>query len=272
MGNGFTFQLESLIFYAVAVCCCEKLGLPSHDIRVHVNAYGDDVILPSACFDLFSEMVTFYGFRINYSKSFSNSPFRESCGAHYFSGIDIKPVYLKDRLSSIQTIYRLANAVRRFAHRRMNFMACDQTFRPVFDHLVSRVPKALRLRIPETLGDGGFVSNFDESTPSMVSRSAVKRHRLRGYEGIVVPNLIDVSKTYEDDRPGYLLASLWGMSKRPETGNYSLVEHRTVLEALTSLTLEPSPLERNSVPRKMDLRARLVMSTVQQWYDMGPWI
>jgi hypothetical protein len=272
MGNGFTFQLESLIFYAVASCCAEYVNISSAD----VSAYGDDVILPSACFGLFSEMLSFYGFRINEKKSHFDSPFRESCGSHFFSGVDVKPVYLKDRLLSIQAVFRLANAFRRLAHRRMNFYGCDANLRHVFDLLVQRVPKALRLRIPATLGDGGFISNFDEATPSKA------KHGIEGYR---VVNLVEVSRTYRDETMGYLLASLWSLPDIPIENDrvYQLVlptqdfpkkgipERRTRLKAITFLTRVGTIEGYNTVPLRNSTRLKLVNSLVQQWYDLGPW-
>jgi len=275
MGNGFTFQLESLIFYAVAACCAEYQNISSAD----VSAYGDDVILPSACFGLFSEMLEFYGFRINVKKSHYDSPFRESCGAHFFSGVDIKPVYLKDRLSSVPSIFRLANAVRRLAFRRNGSnpaFGCDAAFKTVFEHLVHLVPKALRLQIPESLGDGGFISNFDEASPSRA------RHGIEGYR---VRNLVEVSKAYKDETVGYLLASLWSLPDIPTEDDRfyqvqlsarrlsvrSIVERRTRQTTTDFFSLVAPDLEHNTVPLKNATRFKLSMSLVQQWYDLGPW-
>jgi hypothetical protein len=196
MGNGFTFQLESLIFYAAAYCCAEY----HHVDTSNVSAYGDDVILPTACFELFSRLVEFYGFRLNVKKSHFDSPFRESCGAHFYLGIDVKPIYLKDRVESVPAVYRLANAVRRLAHRYNNRYGCDARFQAVFELLVSSVPLPYRLRIPNDLGDGGFISCLDEATPSRA------RHGLEGYR---VKCVMEVSRTYQDDTNGYLLAALW---------------------------------------------------------------
>jgi len=274
MGNGFTFQLESLIFYAVAACCAEYLHISSAD----VSAYGDDVLLPSVCYEIFREIIEFYGFRLNGKKSHYDSPFRESCGAHYFSGVDVKPIYLKDRVESVPAIYRLANAVRRQAHRRNGNYGCDARLRPVFDLLVSKVPRALRLWIPETLGDGGFIVNFDEATPSRA------RHGIEGYR---VQNVVDISKAYEDFTEGYLLASLWKLPEVPCSFYYTRLQQARLL-----LGLDESPLQeghtklqaiagslnfgtlegRNSVPLSGRLRLNLANSLVQQWYDLGPWV
>jgi len=274
MGNGFTFQLESLIFYAAASCCAEYLHISSAD----VSAYGDDVVIPAPCFELFSELIDFYGFQLNEKKSHYDSLFRESCGAHFYSGRDVKPIYLKDRVLSVPAIYRLANAIRRLAHRHNFRYGCDARFRNVFDHLVSRVPKPFRFMIPEGLGDGGFISNFDEATPSRAGH---------GIEGYRVRNVVEVSKTYQDDTVGYLLASLWqlhasvdldfGFREHLATSLLRLstrgVEERHLrLKAITSFLNTSTRSDRNSVPLSGRTKFKLVNSLSQQWYDLGPWI
>jgi hypothetical protein len=274
MGNGFTFQLESLIFYAAASCCAEYLHISSAD----VSAYGDDVIIPAPCFELFSELIDFYGFRINLKKSHHDSLFRESCGAHFFSGKDVKPIYLKDRVTSVPAVYRLANAVRRLGHRHNLRYGCDRRFRSTFELLVSLVPKPFRIRIPEGLGDGGFISNFDEATPSRASH---------GIEGYRVRNVVEVSRTYQDETVGYLLASLWqlranvdldfGFREHLATSLLRLsergVEKRHLgLKAITDFLDISTRSERNSVPLSGRTKFKLVSSLSQQWYDLGPWI
>lgn len=274
MGNAFTFELESLIFYAVACCCAERQHLGSSE----VNAYGDDVILPSACYEEFSRMMTFYGFVVNGKKSHYDSPFRESCGGHYYRGVDIKPVYMKSRLSSIPSLFRLANAVRRLARRRNNYFGCDVKFRRLFERLVQLVPRPLRLRIPEGLGDGGFIGSFDESTPSRA------RHGIEGYR---TSSLVEVSKTYLDETEGYLLYSLWRLpetvSPFEDTSIQFVVptlvfplpgspERRARLKAIATLTSGELLDGRNAVPLSGRLKFRLANSLVRQWCDLGPWI
>lgn len=279
MGNGFTFQLESLIFYAVACCCAEYSSLGV----TQVSAYGDDVVLPSACYEVFSEMMSFYGFRVNVKKSHVDSSFRESCGAHYFSGIDVKPIYLKDRVSSVPAIYRLANAIRLLAHRRNSRFGCDARFQKVFEHLVQSVPVAFRFRIPAGLGDGGFVSNFDEATPSR-AKSGIGV----GYQPapFLVPNVVEVSKTYYDDTIGYLLAALWQL-RANEDLDFGFREHvanvvhrsterfrgerRARLEAIASFLRTTQGLGHNSVPMHGRTKFKVANSLVQRWYDLGPW-
>jgi hypothetical protein len=266
MGNGFTFPLQSLIFYAVSKCCAEYVNAEET-----VSVYGDDIILPISAFKLFSRMMDFYGFRINMKKTYVDSMFRESCGAHWFEGVDVKPLYLKDKVSSIPAVFRLANAVRRLAHRECNYIACDARFRPTFELLERMVPKAFRLKIPNTLGDGGFISNFDEATPSRA------RHHIEGY---VAKHVTDSGNYYLEDKPGYLLAELWRLSTRSggsrvdilPTGSTRTGVIPTRLQAIREITeLDSDGLDSNKVNSGVSKLA-LSYSLVQQWYDLGPWV
>jgi hypothetical protein len=102
MGNGFTFPLETLIFWALAACCVrpEDVG--------KVSVYGDDIIVPTYAYALLTEVLVAAGFLVNSKKSFVDGPFRESCGRDYLSGIDIRPSYIKDALSG-STLFVLHN-------------------------------------------------------------------------------------------------------------------------------------------------------------------
>lgn len=262
MGNGFTFQLETLIFYAIASCICERSHISNKDVSV----YGDDILLPSRCFDTLVEVMSFYGFRVNKKKSHFCGSFRESCGVHYFDGIDVKPVYQRDKLSSIQSIYRLANAVRRLAHRRTSGLGCDSAFYELHHYLVHLVPKALRLRIPDRLGDGGFISNFDEALPA----------RCRdGIEGYRVQHLVDVSLTHIDETEGYLINSLWQLEKSSVSILLSSLSEdggaHTMLEVPTQTEAILSGQGRNSVQYSGRTTPRLRRSIVDRWDDLGPW-
>jgi hypothetical protein len=91
MGNAYTFELESLIFYALTVATCESLHVSTEDVSV----YGDDIICPVSVYDSLKEVLEYCGFTLNSDKSFASGPFRESCGADFFLGTDIRPFYLK---------------------------------------------------------------------------------------------------------------------------------------------------------------------------------
>jgi hypothetical protein len=231
MGNGFTFELESLIFYAAALAVCDYLGESSADVSV----FGDDVILPVNCYDLFSSFSAFLGFTVNMDKSFATSYFRESCGAHYFDGVDVKPIYLKGKVRDLQAVYKLANSVRNLAHRRNSHYGCDARFRHCWTSLVLRVPKPLRLKVSRELGDAGFCVNFDEATPSLAGD---------GYEGFRTWARLERGVTREDDGPAMLLSRL----KVPSTQEYN-----------------------NTYTLRGQTRTAFKRVLVARWYNYGPW-
>jgi hypothetical protein len=86
MGNGSTFCIETLLFAAA----CKAVG--SNNFLV----YGDDVIIEKEYYEDFLCLTRFLGFSINVDKSFSDGPFRESCGKDYYDGIDVTPVYIRN--------------------------------------------------------------------------------------------------------------------------------------------------------------------------------
>ena len=100
MGNGFTFPLESLIFFALAHSVCK----PGETVSV----YGDDIIVPTHRYEALVQLLTATGFLVNTDKSFSTGPFRESCGHDYLSGINIRPCYIKGPLACFD-LFRLHN-------------------------------------------------------------------------------------------------------------------------------------------------------------------
>lgn len=124
MGNGFTFELESLIFWAVAQAIHDISGISSRAL-----VYGDDILIHSSCVDYFQEVSEVIGFTMNEEKTHYRSLFRESCGAHYFDGVDVTPVYQKEVPDVLGEVYKLANRLRRHAYRSGAFMVCDAVFR-----------------------------------------------------------------------------------------------------------------------------------------------
>ena len=244
MGNGFTFELESLIFYAAALVVKERL-----QVEGSISVFGDDVILPSSCYELFSLFSEFLGFKVNTRKSFSQGYFRESCGSHYYNGTDCKPLYLKERLRNVQHFYKLANGIRILSHRCNSYCSCDRRFRFVWSSLVQRVPKSLRLFVPAGLGDSGFAGNFDESTPERA------RH---GIEGYYVGTLVEPGVSQDFEGEGLLLARLKAVSVSRSITNY-LTENLSVQAYKNCYTLRGRT------------KLKITKSLVAQWYNLGGW-
>jgi len=262
MGNGYTFELESLIFFAAALAVRDYLRQEGE-----ISVFGDDVILPTSCYELFTSFSAFLGFTVNKSKSFSTTYFRESCGAHYYDGIDCKPVFLKERLSNVSSIYKLANGIRWLAHRRNSHYGCDSRFLVPWRRLFRRVPKPLRLQIPLGLGDSGFISNFDEATPAKAGH---------GIEGYYVSAMVELGVSEHFDEEGLMLARLKAISMR----RGGLTFTRTSLDRVLA-----SPYRHPDVWVKLLDRAdgnvytlrgrtklKIVRTLSQQWCNLGPWV
>lgn len=86
MGNGTTFPLETLIFAAA----CHAVGSERYSV------YGDDIIIETELVPAVMRVLRFIGFVPNHEKSFSDGPFRESCGANWYNGLDVTPYYIRD--------------------------------------------------------------------------------------------------------------------------------------------------------------------------------
>lgn len=95
MGNGFTFELESLIFFGLCYAACVISEVDTQEIGV----YGDDLIVPVAAVACLDQLLSFCGFSFNTEKSFSEGRFRESCGSDFLDGFDIRPFYQKTLIS-----------------------------------------------------------------------------------------------------------------------------------------------------------------------------
>lgn len=116
MGNAYTFELETLIFFSLAIATCEELGItPMVGRNLHV--YGDDVILPQEAFDVYHDVCKLCGFTVNQAKSFACGNFFESCGTDYLYGHLVTPFRQKNQLENPEEVYLAANNTIRMAER-----------------------------------------------------------------------------------------------------------------------------------------------------------
>ncbi len=106
MGNGTTFELETLIFWALARACCSSGEV--------VSVYGDDLICPAYRVPVIEKLFKFCGFGFNQEKSFTTGPFRESCGGHFWYGNDVKPFYVEQLPRTLLQIINLHNDILRW--------------------------------------------------------------------------------------------------------------------------------------------------------------
>lgn len=109
MGNGFTFELESLLFWAIARAVAYFGGS-----RGTISVYGDDIIVPSRIAPTLIQVLSWCGFKSNVEKTFFSGPFRESCGGHYHRGLDVTPFYLRRPIKDVSDLILFLNQLRQW--------------------------------------------------------------------------------------------------------------------------------------------------------------
>lgn len=147
MGNGYTFELESLIFSGLCFAC----GLTP---RVDFHVFGDDIIIPTEAYGPVIDLLRFCGFSLNESKSFVSGPFRESCGGDFFDGNAVRPYFLKEVPSEPQEWISLVNGIRRMGSQDPCVDFRFSLYYNVWKRCMEAIPAHIRrLRGPPELGD-----------------------------------------------------------------------------------------------------------------------
>jgi hypothetical protein len=154
MGNGYTFELETLIFWAIAQSVL-KLSTVERDARVLV--YGDDIVFPSAETPELLRRLMEAGFRPNPKKTWYQGPYRESCGKHYFLGRDITPFYVRKPVDRLHRLFLAHNNL----YRWLEIGGSEN--KEALTMLRRLAPAKWREpRLPDGFGDGAFIGAVDE--------------------------------------------------------------------------------------------------------------
>lgn len=164
MGNGFTFELETLLFWAISdYACSQAVEGPMEQTL----CYGDDIICDTRGVRAVISALRFFGFTINEEKSFWSGPFRESCGGDFWEGRPVRPYFQEEPLDEPQQLIAAANQVRRVAQDLFGGLGpLARAWYALQDHLPSRVR---RCRGPSWLGD--IVLHVDERDWSWTSNA-----------------------------------------------------------------------------------------------------
>lgn len=191
MGNGYTFELETLIFFGLCLAVREAYGV--EDTRVGV--YGDDLVIPTPMAAPLIDLLSEVGFATNVEKSFVDGPFRESCGKHYFQGHDVTPFFVRRPVSQLSDLFLLHNNLKRWCARvgalSLSGESLTARLQGLAEFLRAYAPMNWRKpRIPDGIGDGAFIGTFDECTPTYRSNFPRKG---RGWEGFMIPVLVEQS-------------------------------------------------------------------------------
>lgn len=217
MGNGYTFELETLVFYAL----CRTI-LPKGEIENCV-VYGDDIIVPARYAPALIEALDYLGFKVNTSKSFLAGNFFESCGHDYFRGVNVRPFYLKRDNGSIPPSVQVANSLRLWCRRICLGIGCDLRFKHVWENLRRQTFHAWRrCGVPEHAGDVGFIMSYDEATTRKakfgieghyyLSISARSKERRKGTLGVLLCAYARASSSSDN----HVIVNGYSMSFLPE--------------------------------------------------------
>jgi hypothetical protein len=136
MGNGFCFPLETLIFASLCETAYQESSLPSD-----YSVYGDDIIVRKSVANRVVELLKLCGFTVNRDKTFLSGPFRESCGADWFKGEDVRPINLDYAFDSVENIFKFCNLTRSKGTLEGIFLEANE-------FLISLIPRSLLFTRP----------------------------------------------------------------------------------------------------------------------------
>lgn len=192
MGNGFTMPLQSLLFWALASCCADD---------DYAAVYGDDIIVSTSAIPLLQKVFRTCGFVVNTDKSYWAGSFRESCGADYHRGIDIRPFYLKNQVSD-SDLFQLHNFYARRGNEEMRL------------RVKAYIDPRGCIYGPDNYGDGHLIGDW---TPH-VTRSM----RENGHGGATFKSYKQVGvRDKRANRPGDHLLSLYSIYRRAAGDGYT---------------------------------------------------
>lgn len=187
MGNGFTFPLETLIFWALTSSSCEEGSI--------VSVYGDDIICPVKDVDKVVRTLSVCGFTVNRDKSYASGPFRESCGADYFDGINIRPYYQKSLVDGA-SLFNLHNYYTRQFQDEMAAIVLEY------------IPQEVRLFGPDGYGDGHLIDN------NYSDGFRTRKSQRSGWSGCFFETYQDIGKKLVNIYPGDYVSPLYTVYTR----------------------------------------------------------
>jgi hypothetical protein len=231
MGNGFTFELMTLILTTL----CKELD-------EEASVFGDDITIHPIQAPLLISLLTEVGFVVNVDKTFITGPFRESCGANYhriegyIKSFDFMwPHNIGDCVILMNKAFVLSKEY--------------PLFRAFYNALLRVLPSALH---------GGPLASFDSS---LSPRSDRERHR--GPFAYDFPSFF-ITPKIDRERPavgdGYLLEKFLELHIDPS--NYFLVRGYEFKSALRTPTIRDLCARRNWAKYLMFLDAGRVSKDV----------
>lgn len=164
MGNGYTFELETLVFSSVCRAVAEIAGVTLN--ADNFSVYGDDIIIPVEISKSVIGALKYLGFSINLEKSFLRGPFRESCGGDFFEGVPVRGVYLKKEPLEAFDWMQLANQLRPHCQRFPGMSS-------IWGSVVQQIPLCSRCFGPTSLGSV-VIHTEDQSRWQIRTRNSIR--------------------------------------------------------------------------------------------------
>lgn len=248
MGNGYTFELETLIFLALS-CTMVPTMVPGHDVFV----FGDDIIIPEQECSKVVSVLTYFGFTLNNEKSFQSGDFKESCGGDYFQGVGVRPYYLKKDLDEPQNVISIANGIRGIIEQSAQGSPLRSRLIRCWHRVLDLLPVHIRAcRGPKELGDLVIHDNESRWTYRVRnSRRYFRCYRPATYRKVswkwFTPEVKLATALYLIQGP--LSATVW---RTPALGHCCQVSHvqlRTGSESFRWVRRNPEQL-RNPMPEE----------------------
>lgn len=149
MGNGFTFELETLVFACITAEAIAQMGGPA-SFGNEVLVYGDDIICRTEYAQGVLAVLKFCGFEPNLRKTATSGYFRESCGGDYFNGECVIPFRLRKLPSHPSEWIALSNGLRRVSLERYGVSLWESIRSLIHDQIPLPVR---RCKGPVCLGD-----------------------------------------------------------------------------------------------------------------------
>lgn len=275
MGNGFTFSLMTLYFSMIVSTLYDMASLPQYISVIDPDdgvcrqvkswaVYGDDIIVDVSVYPALVQVMSSFGCLINKQKTCDVSAtargsyypvFRESCGADYFDGLNVRPVYC-ETLRTQTDIYSLLNRLinwgamhsvdlpRTIAVLRRS-LGSDELRVPNWEDVCSGFHVPFHYSIPctqwKTVNPRGFPKDFKPNggtfyqymCPDTRSRSlfheitrSVQYSDMHTREVYTYQSTIQREVSHEPNHAGLILSSIGG---NVDKGRYSLRFPETVV-------------------------------------------
>lgn len=122
MGSALCFPIESMVFFIIcSIAYAESCGMDPSALRIRdlprMRVYGDDLIVPQIAAQTLMSRLESYRLKVNSRKSFTTGPFRESCGADWYAGVDVSVFKLRAPLPTSRRQHHLIQKAIDFHNR-----------------------------------------------------------------------------------------------------------------------------------------------------------